>query len=306
MYKKFQNAGGQALIEGVMMKCGSSKAIAIRKKDGEIILKKDKNKGVANNLKCKKWPFIRGIFVLIESMVEGGKDLTYSANIYAEGIEEEKSKFEIYVEKILGKNAEKVMSIFSILLSILFAIAVFIIIPTYFAKGSIDDKTIFVSLREGIIKLVIFSGYLILISQFNDIKRVFEYHGAEHKTIFAYEEGKELSVENVKKMSRFHPRCGTNFMFVVITVSILIFSFINIRTLWLRSLLKLICFPLVSGISYEIIRLAGKYNNFFTNIMVAPGLIMQRITTREPDDSQIEVAIASLKSVLEDEGIIDA
>ena len=189
-------------------------------------------------------------------------------------------------------------------MSILFAVGIFIILPTYFAKGGAEDKTVWISLREGLIKLVLFGGYLILISQFKDIKRVFQYHGAEHKTIFAYEQGKELTVENVKSMSRFHPRCGTNFMFVVITVSIILFSLINIRSLWLRSLLKLLCFPLVSGISYEIIRLAGKYNNFFTNLLVLPGLIMQRVTTKEPDESQIEVAIASLKSVLEDEGIL--
>lgn len=303
IYKKFQNAGGQALIEGVMMKSGGSKAIAIRKGNGEIIVKKDKNKGLGNST-FKNLPFVRGLFILIDSMVEGGADLNYSAEIFAEDVEEEKGKFELFLEKIFGQKTEKILSVFSIIFSIVFAVSMFILLPTYFAKGSPEDKTMLLSLREGLIRVALFGGYLVIISQFKDIKRVFEYHGAEHKTIFAYEQGKELTVENVKLMSRFHPRCGTNFMFVVISVSIILFSFINIRTLWIRSLLKLFCFPIVAGISYEIIRLAGKYNNFFTNLLVLPGLIMQRVTTREPDESQIEVAIASLKTVLEEEGVL--
>ena len=192
----------------------------------------------------------------------------------------------------------------SIVLSVIIAVGLFIDLPTVIGKGAAADRTFTVALREGALKLSIFVGYLLLMSQVKDIKRVFQYHGAEHKSIFAYEQGLELNVENVKKMGRLHPRCGTNFMFVVIAISIAIFSFVGIRNVWLRSLVKIAVFPLMAGISYEIIRFAGKHQNGFTRAMVWPGLMMQKITTKEPDDSQIEVAIASLKAVLEDEGII--
>lgn len=297
-------AGGQALIEGVMMKCGSSKAIAVRKSDGTIEVKREKL-SVPKDGSIKKLPFVRGMFMLVESMVEGGKDLTYSANLYAEGFdEEEESKFDRWLKKVFGDRLDDVINLVSIALSIIIAVGLFIVLPTVIGKGAAEDRTFTVALREGALKLSIFVGYLLLMSQMKDIKRVFQYHGAEHKSIFAYEQGLELNLENVKKMGRLHPRCGTNFMFVVIAISIAIFSFVGIRNVWLRSLVKIAVFPLMAGISYEIIRFAGKHQNGFTRAMVWPGLMMQKITTKEPDDSQIEVAIASLKAVLEDEGII--
>ena len=297
-------AGGQALIEGVMMKCGSSKAIAVRKSDGTIEVKREKL-SVPKDGSIKKLPFVRGMFMLVESMVEGGKDLTYSANLYAEGFdEEEESKFDRWLRKVFGDRLDDVINMVSIVLSVIIAVGLFIVLPTVIGKGAAADRTFTVALREGALKLSIFVGYLLLMSQMKDIKRVFQYHGAEHKSIFAYEQGLELNVENVKKMGRLHPRCGTNFMFVVIAISIAIFSFVGIRNVWLRSLVKIAVFPLMAGISYEIIRFAGKHQNGFTRAMVWPGLMMQKITTKEPDDSQIEVAIASLKAVLEDEGII--
>ena len=297
-------AGGQALIEGVMMKCGSSKAIAVRKSDGTIEVKREKL-SVPKDGSIKKLPFVRGMFMLVESMVEGGKDLTYSANLYAEGFdEEEESKFDRWLRKVFGDRLDDVINMVSIVLSVIIAVGLFIVLPTVIGKGAAADRTFTVALREGALKLSIFVGYLLLMSQVKDIKRVFQYHGAEHKSIFAYEQGLELNVENVKKMGRLHPRCGTNFMFVVIAISIAIFSFVGIRNVWLRSLVKIAVFPLMAGISYEIIRFAGKHQNGFTRAMVWPGLMMQKITTKEPDDSQIEVAIASLKAVLEDEGII--
>ena len=297
-------AGGQALIEGVMMKCGSSKAIAVRKSNGTIEVKREKL-SVPKDGSIKKLPFVRGMFMLVESMVEGGKDLTYSANLYAEGFdEEEESKFDRWLKKVFGDRLDDVINMVSIVLSVIIAVGLFIVLPTVIGKGVATDRTFTVALREGALKLSIFVGYLLLMSQMKDIKRVFQYHGAEHKSIFAYEQGLELNVENVKKMGRLHPRCGTNFMFVVIAISIAIFSFVGIRNVWLRSLVKIAVFPLMAGISYEIIRFAGKHQNGFTRAMVWPGLMMQKITTKEPDDSQIEVAIASLKAVLEDEGII--
>ena len=297
-------AGGQALIEGVMMKCGSSKAIAVRKSNGTIEVKREKL-SVPKDGSIKKLPFVRGMFMLVESMVEGGKDLTYSANLYAEGFdEEEESKFDRWLRKVFGDRLDDVINMVSIVLSVIIAVGLFIVLPTVIGKGAAADRTFTVALREGALKLSIFVGYLLLMSQMKDIKRVFQYHGAEHKSIFAYEQGLELNLENVKKMGRLHPRCGTNFMFVVIAISIAIFSFVGIRNVWLRSLVKIAVFPLMAGISYEIIRFAGKHQNGFTRAMVWPGLMMQKITTKEPDDSQIEVAIASLKAVLEDEGII--
>ena len=297
-------AGGQALIEGVMMKCGSNKAFAVRKSDGTIEVKREKL-SVPKDGSIKKLPFVRGMFMLVESMVEGGKDLTYSANLYAEGFdEEEESKFDRWLRKVFGDRLDDVINMVSIVLSVIIAVGLFIVLPTVIGKGAAADRTFTVALREGALKLSIFVGYLLLMSQMKDIKRVFQYHGAEHKSIFAYEQGLELNVENVKKMGRLHPRCGTNFMFVVIAISIAIFSFVGIRNVWLRSLVKIAVFPLMAGISYEIIRFAGKHQNGFTRAMVWPGLMMQKITTKEPDDSQIEVAIASLKAVLEDEGII--
>lgn len=299
-------AGGQALIEGVMMKCGDSKAIAIRKGDGSIEVKRNKSKNAGKKGGFKKLPFVRGMFMLIESMVEGGKDLTYSANLYAESFDdEEESKFDKWLKKVFGDRLDDVINMISVVLSVVIAAGLFIVLPTFFGKGNATDKTITVALREGLIKMTIFVAYLFIMSQIKDIKRVFQYHGAEHKSIFAYEQGLELNVENVRKMDRLHPRCGTNFMFVVIAISIVIFSFVGIRNVWLRSLIKIIVFPLMAGISYEIIRFAGKNQNVFTRAMVWPGLMMQKITTKEPDDSQLEVAIASLKAVLEDEGIIE-
>ena len=304
-YKRFESAGGQALIEGVMMKCGSSKAVAVRRQNGSIEVKREKNQGSLSKGGFRKLPFIRGVFTLIDSMVEGGKDLTYSANLYAEDIEEEKSKFELWLERIFGDKLDKIISIFSFAISIVIAVSLFVVLPTFFARGDVTDRTIWISLKEGLIKLTIFILYLLGMSQMKDIKRVFQYHGAEHKSIFAYEQGKELTVENVRAMPRLHPRCGTNFMFVVIMISILVFTFVDIRNVWLRSIIKLLAFPLVAGISYEVIRIAGKYQNAFTRAMVWPGLMMQYITTKEPDDEQIEVGIASLRAVLEDEGILE-
>lgn len=303
--KEFKQAGGQALIEGVMMKCGDSKAIAVRRSNGEISVKREKNSGRLSKGGFRKLPFVRGVYTLVDSMIEGGKDMTYSADVYAEGIEEEKGKFELWLEKVFGDKLDKVFTGFSLLLSVVLAAGLFIFLPTFFAKGSAETSTSLISLREGGMKIGIFVLYLLAMSQMKDIKRVFQYHGAEHKSIFAYEQGLDLTVENVKKMPRLHPRCGTNFMFVVILISIIIFTFVDVRNVWLRSAIKLLTFPLVSGISYEVIRLAGKYQNRFTRAIVMPGLLMQYITTKEPDESQIEVAIASLKAVLEDEGIIE-
>lgn len=292
-----KTVGGQALIEGVMMRCENVKAIAVRRPDGEIFVTKTEPKGILPDSFLRKTPFLRGPLVLIDSMIEGSKDLNYSASFYLEDGQEEETKFDIVMKKLFGKYAEKVLGVFMTIVSFALAIGLFIVLPTLLAKNNVQ-KTGLVSLREGLIKITIFVLYLFVMSKLKDIHRVFQYHGAEHKSVYCYEQGKELTVENVRAMKRLHPRCGTNFIFLVLMVSIVVFSFINIRTVWLRSIAKLLMFPLVSGISYELIRLAGKYENTFTGLMVYPGMLLQKITTQEPDDSQIEVGIASIKAAL--------
>ncbi|MBP2027997.1 uncharacterized protein YqhQ [Acetoanaerobium pronyense] len=289
------SVGGQALIEGVMMKSEEKKAIAIRKSNGEIVLKTENIKSAGNKL--RKVPFVRGVFMLIDSMVQGSKDINYSASFFEEE-EEVDGFFENLMTKIFKENADKVATVISMVIAVALALGLFVILPSFVVSFSESDTGALKSLKEGIIKVGFFVAYIYLISLLSDIKRVFQYHGAEHKSIQAYERDLELTVENVKKMPRLHPRCGTNFIFVVLMVSTFIFSFISTESILLRSLLKVIMLPIVSGISYEIIKLAGKGNDPFTKALVFPGLMLQKITTKEPDERQIEVAIASLKGAL--------
>lgn len=296
--KQCANVGGQALIEGIMMKSADRKSIAIRKRDQSILVTSEpidpaKKKGI------RKWPFFRGIFVLVDSMVEGMKDMNYAAEFYAEVEESEpESGFEKFMRAVFKDKAEDVLSFFSVVFAVAIAVGLFVVLPAYIMKLTNHGKSFLASLKEGLLKMSFFVIYIYLISLFGDIKRVFQYHGAEHKSIFAYERGLELTVENVRAMPRLHPRCGTNFIFIVMAVSIFLFSLVTFDNVLVRSLLKLAFFPVVSGISYELIRLAGKYQNALTRFLIFPGLMLQKITTREPEDDQIEVAIAALKSAL--------
>ena len=293
-----QNVGGQALIEGVMMKSEKAKSIAIRKQDDSILVTSEDIKP-SKYSKLKKIPFLRGMFVLVESMVEGTKDINYAASFYAEDDSDEVDLFEKIMVKLFKDKAEKAATMISVIFAFAIAIGLFIVLPAFLVKGSNEDATMFSSLKEGLIKICFFVAYMYIISLMNDIKRVFQYHGAEHKSIFAYEKGLELTVDNVKKMPRLHPRCGTNFIFVVLMVSTFVFSFFTFENVLTRSILKLIFFPVVAGIAYEIIKIAGKYQNPFTRVLILPGLLMQKITTREPDEKQIEVAIAALQATLD-------
>ena len=293
-----QNVGGQALIEGVMMKSEKAKSIAIRKQDDSILVTSEDIKS-SKYSKLKKIPFLRGMFVLVESMVEGTKDINYAASFYAEDDSDEVDLFEKIMVKLFKDKAEKAATMISVIFAFAIAIGLFIVLPAFLVKGSNEDATMFSSLKEGLIKICFFVAYMYIISLMNDIKRVFQYHGAEHKSIFAYEKGLELTVDNVKKMPRLHPRCGTNFIFVVLMVSTFVFSFFTFENVLTRSILKLIFFPVVAGIAYEIIKIAGKYQNPFTRVLILPGLLMQKITTREPDEKQIEVAIAALQATLD-------
>lgn len=300
--------GGQAVLEGVMMKGKEKYSIAVRREDGSISLSENYHRSVRQKNAFLRIPIIRGIVGFVESMVLNFKTLSISAKQYG-GLEEiePESKFEKWLQRKFGDKLMNAVMGISMVFGIVLAIALFLLLPSYAVK-LIDmipgvNLGIWKSTVEGIIKIAIFVSYLLLVSLMKDIRRTFEYHGAEHKSIFCYEAGEELTVENVKKHRRYHPRCGTSFIFVVLIISILINSLpiITWDNMLLRTLLKLAMLPLIVGISFEFIMLAGKHNNIITRIFSAPGLWMQRITTREPDESQIECAIIALKSALPEE-----
>lgn len=303
--KHMTTIGGQALIEGVMMKGPKDIAIAVRKPNQEIEVKKQTLDTPSTKHKILKLPFIRGVVGLIEAMVIGTKSLMYSAEFYDE--EYEKSKFEEYVEKKYN-DKEKVQNLemfFTLLLSLLIVVVVFMMIPTFLTNlfKKVIDSPILLNLVEGLIRIIIFLTYITVISKMEDVERVFEYHGAEHKTIHCYEAEEELTVENVKKYPILHPRCGTSFLFMVMIVSILVLSFFGWPSPLKRFLIRILMLPVIAGISYEINRLIGRSNSRLAYILSYPGLGLQKLaTTREPDDEQIEVAIEALKGVLvEDE-----
>lgn len=284
-------------------------AMAVRKSDGEIIIETNDN-GTKKPKKIWTLPIIRGCVNFVESLIIGMKALMFSADqIDIEDEEETESKFDKWLEDKFGDKIKDIVIYFSIALSLVLSIAMFIMLPTVITRGiewilkstplaAAAATKLFTSITEGIIKLAIFIGYLALVSQMKDIKRVFEYHGAEHKTIACYEHGEELTVENIKKHSRFHPRCGTSFLLFVMIVSIILFAVLPKTGIFLRMLMRLLLLPAVAGISYEIIKWAGRSDNKVVQLLSKPGLWLQRLTTREPDASQIEVAIKSMEAVI--------
>lgn len=288
--------GGQALIEGVMMRGPNETAMAVRIPDGTI----DVELTPTSNPTAwyRKTPFVRGSFNMVDSLLMGYKCLLKSAE--KSGMDsEEPGKFELWLSEKSGKALSSVISVVALALGGAIAIGLFMVLPTFvvgiFANVS---SPVAKSLVEGLLKIIIFILYLSLVSQLSDIRRVFQYHGAEHKTIACYEAGEELIVENIRDKSRYHPRCGTSFLLIVLVISILLFSVVTWSSMLLRVLLKLLMLPLVVGIAYEIIKLAGRFDNIVTRIISAPGMWFQRLTTAEPDDSQIEVAIASMIPVI--------
>lgn len=300
--------GGQAVIEGVMMKNKDKFALAVRMPEGNIRVTEDECKSIRSKYKIFGLPLIRGVVNMIESLVLSMKTLTISADAF--GIEEEETKFELWLKEKFGKSLLDVVMVIAMVLGIALGVGLFFFLPlwlssTLFDKSGETTKW-YATLVEGGIKIAIFILYIWGVSFMKDIKRVFEYHGAEHKTIFCYEAGEELTPENVRKYKRFHPRCGTSFIFVILLLSILVssvvYSFPIMKSnVILKFVSKIFTLPLTIGIGYEFIRFAGKHDNVFTRIISAPGLWMQKLTTKEPDDSQIEVAIASLKCALIEE-----
>lgn len=310
--------GGQALIEGIMMKGVSVGAMAVRKKDGTIYIEEWE-------LSEKKWynkaPFVRGCVNFVQQLREGWSCMNKSSEISgAFDDDSDQTKFDKWLEKHFGEKGFTVISGIISFLMIAAMLAVFLFVPSYLFKliegavGEGTDISMWKSAFEGVLKLILFVIYMAIVAQMKSIKRTYEYHGAEHKTIACYEAGKELTVENIRPMRRFHPRCGTSFIIITLLVSILVYSLVplepgdwlgidnKVLSALLRVLIKLPLLPFVVGISYEIIRLAGRYTNILTKIISAPGLWMQRLTTREPDDSQIEVAIAAVLPCLPKEG----
>lgn len=300
MKKNFKTSiGGQALIEGILMKGPEKTSVAVRKPDGEIeVSVKDDSK--KNNKLIFKIPFIRGISKLVDSMSEGTKALYYSASFYDD--EEDK--------KETSKFKDALFNIFTFVFSFFIAIALFVVIPTFIANFLKDkiNNIFLLNFVEGLIRISIFLVYISLISNQKDLKRVFMYHGAEHKTIFAYENGLDLTVENVQKMNKYHPRCGTSFLFMVMLVSIVVLSFFGWPSPLMRIVSRIIALPIIAAISYEINRFIGRYDNVGVCRLVAkPGLWLQKIATvKEPDDSMVEVAIAAVKEVIPSEEGLDA
>lgn len=293
--------GGQAVIEGVMMRTPDKMAIAVRKPDGEIEINVENIEPITKKYKILSLPLLRGAAAMIESMIVGIRMLTYSASFYEE--EEEKSKFEKYLdEKFKGKSDNIIMGM-TLFTSFIFAILLFVLLPTFIANfiKTKTQNTIYINLFEGIIRLIVFLIYIYLISKMEDIKRVFEYHGAEHKSVFCYEAGLPLTVENVSKFSTLHPRCGTNFLLIVMLISIFIFSFLGWPNILMRLLSRILLIPVVAGVSYEVLKWFGKSNSFLSKIFAYPGLMLQKLTTREPDDEQMEVAIKALKAAIGEE-----
>lgn len=306
MKSKFQTSiGGQALIEGIMMKGPKDVAIAVRTPDNQITVKKETVEGIGKKYKLEKIPFLRGAAALIDSMVLGVRSLTYSAEIAEFEEEEEKDsnqpdRFEEFMRKVFKDKAEDVLLYFSVFIAFMISIGLFILGPTLivgFLKTSVQNR-VFINLTEGILRIALFVIYLVLVSRMKYMKRVFQYHGAEHKAIYCYESGEELTVENVRKYTTLHPRCGTSFLFIVMMVSMILFSLIGWPNPFIRVVTRLALFPLVAGISYEIIKLAAKSESKIMSIVIYPGLMLQKLTTLEPDDSQMEVAIEALKNVL--------
>ncbi|MFR1829535.1 MAG: peptide chain release factor N(5)-glutamine methyltransferase [Clostridium butyricum] len=300
---KRRDVGGQAVIEGVMMRGSKSLATAVRTPKGNIEINYKDNRPITKKHPILNIPFLRGFFVLIESMKIGMESLNYSAS-FLDDEDEEPTKFELWLEKKLGKRANDVIIGFTMIISFIFSIGLFVALPTGIAAifKNMGASNLALNLIEAFIRISILIGYMYVISKMKDIYRLFQYHGAEHKTIFCYESMEELTVENVRKQPRLHPRCGTNFMFLIMFVSIVIFSCTGWGGIVERLLLRIILIPVVTGISYELIKWLGKSDGKLARIIAYPGLKLQLLTTKEPDDSQIEVAIASLKAA---EGIED-
>ena len=297
---RYSGIGGQAVLEGVMMKNKEKYAVAVRKPDGEIEVEVETYQGLAHGSKFKELPFIRGIFNFLDSLILGTRALNYSASFYEEE-EGKETKFDKAMDKMSGGNGEKLLSGIVTVISIMLAVGIFIALPYFISslfESFIRNRSL-MAIIEGVIRIALFLLYVWGISAMKDIRRLYQYHGAEHKCINCIEKGRPLTVHNVMRSSRLHKRCGTSFIFFVMLVSIVLFFFIQVDNVAEKVILRILLMPVVAGISYEIIRLAGRTDNVFIKILSAPGMWIQRMTTREPDESMAEVAIASVEAVFD-------
>lgn len=292
--------GGQAVLEGVMMKNKDDYAVAVRKPDGEIEVEMDVFRGCMHGSRLTKIPFVRGVFNFVDSLRLGVKTLNYSASFYEDG-EAEETGLDKALNKISGGRAENILMGITTIISVLLAVGIFILLPYYLSSllSEYVRNASLLAIIEGIIRIVIFFAYVVGISLMKDIHRLYQYHGAEHKCINCIEKGHALTVNNVMRSSRIHKRCGTSFLFFVMFVSIILFFFIRVPNPVLKVLLRIVLIPVIAGISYEIIRLAGRTDNIFIQIISAPGMMLQRLTTKEPDESMVEVAMRSVEAVFD-------
>ena len=296
---RYSGIGGQAVLEGVMMKNQEKYAVAVRKPNGEIAVELENYQGLLHGSKIKEIPFIRGIFNFIDSLVLGMKCLNYSASFYEE--DEEEEKLNKAADKVSGGKWENLMTTLITVISLVFAIGIFVVLPFYLAsllKGYLHNESL-MAIIEGVLRIIIFLLYVWGISAMQDMNRLYRYHVAEHKCINCIEKGRPLTVHNVMRSSRLHRRCGTSFIFFVLFVSIILFFFIRVVNGVEKVILRILLMPVIAGISYEIIRLAGRTDNIFIRIISAPGMWIQRMTTKEPDKGMIEVAIAAVEAVFD-------
>ena len=295
----YSGIGGQAVLEGVMMKNKDKYSVAIRTPEGDIDVAVEEYETFAPSKALTRIPFIRGVFNFIDSLILGIRTLNYSASFYEE--ETDTHKKDKILDRMFKDNSEKVLSTITVIISVAVAVGLFILLPYYLSqllrKVIVSDTA--VAILEGVLRVLIFVAYIVLISCMKDIRRVFMYHGAEHKCINCIESGRELTVENVRKSSREHKRCGTSFLFFVVLLSIILFMFIRVEDPVARIAIRLLLIPVIASLAYEIIRLAGRSNNIIVRILSAPGMWLQKLTTREPDDAMIEVGIAAVDAVFD-------
>ena len=296
----YSGIGGQAVLEGVMMRNKDMYAVAVRKPDNDIAVEIDEFHGVAYGSKLLNIPFVRGIFVFINSLILGLKALNYSSSFYEEE-DAKPTKLDESIDKVSSGHENTFLMIATTVISFAFAIVLFMILPYALSEllGKYVRNASLIAIIEGVLRIVIFIAYILLISRMKDIKRLFMYHGAEHKCINCIEKGRPLTVKNVRRSSRLHKRCGSSFILFVMFVSIVLFFFIRVDSYLLRIVLRILLIPVISGISYEIIKLAGRTDFILVRIISAPGLWLQRLTTKEPDDDMIEVAIKSVEAVFD-------
>ncbi len=298
----YSGIGGQAVMEGVMMRNKDHYAVAVRKPNQEIEVAVKKYKGISGDSVWNKIPFVRGVINFVDSLVLGMSTLMYSASFFEEEEEEKVSHEDMLRSDEKKANVkEKAMMTGVVIFSLILAVAIFMILPYYVSllfQKVVDSQTV-IAILEGVLRLAIFIGYILLISRMKEIQRVFMYHGAEHKCINCIENGLELNVENVRKSSKEHKRCGTSFLMFVVIISILLFLFIRVDSHTMRLVIRLLLVPVIAAVSYEILRLAGRFDNPLINLISRPGLWMQGLTTKEPDDSMIEVGIASVEAVFD-------